>query len=118
MQAKSLGYFGEKVAAQYLGDKGYAILAKNFTVRGGEIDIIAQEKNTLVFVEVKTRSADIFGTGEESFHNLKRHRVHRAIRRYLALKKYQDIPDYRIDLIEIELEGSKKARLRHTKDIE
>ncbi len=53
---------GENAAAEFLKKKGYVILERNFRKGYGEIDIIAVKKGTLVFVEVKTRSSDKFGT--------------------------------------------------------
>jgi putative endonuclease len=56
MSTKDLFHIGEELAAKYLTGKGYNILCKNFRIKGGEIDIIAIDGETLVFVEVKTRS--------------------------------------------------------------
>lgn len=55
------GQAGEARAATFLEGKGYRILARNYRVRGGEIDLVAQDKKTLVFVEVKARSYTAFG---------------------------------------------------------
>jgi putative endonuclease len=61
-----LGKSGEKKAASYLKKKGYQILHMNYRCRFGEIDIIAKQGDTVVFVEVKTRSSDKYGLGYES----------------------------------------------------
>ena len=55
---KNLGDFGESFAADFLLENGYAILERNYKTKAGEIDIIASIGNTLVFVEVKTRSSE------------------------------------------------------------
>lgn len=55
MTHKEMGYLGEDIAAEFLIKLGYEIIERNFTVRGGEIDIIAVDGDTLVFVEVKAR---------------------------------------------------------------
>ena len=58
MNAKQqLGRIGENLASEYLEKQGYLILERNFACRQGEIDIIAREKDEIVFVEVKTRSS-------------------------------------------------------------
>lgn len=62
----SFGRQGEDIAARYLKTKGYKILKQNFYIRGGEIDIIALDKDTLVFIEVKTRASQKYGLPEES----------------------------------------------------
>lgn len=120
MQAKSLGFSGETLAAHFLKSKGYEILANNFTIRGGEIDIIAKDKGIFVFVEVKTRTSDTFGRGEESVDKKKRLRIKRAIERYLNSKTAECDPDYRVDLMEIELDQTtnKLKNINHFEDIE
>lgn len=120
MKAKTLGYSGEALAAHHLESKGYSIVENNFTIRGGEIDLIAREGNTLVFVEVKTRTKDTFGHGDESMNRLKKARLSRTVHRYLYTKIRDPDPDYRVDLIEIELhpETKKLERINHFKDIE
>ncbi|MBI3282497.1 YraN family protein [Candidatus Curtissbacteria bacterium] len=57
MSKTDLGKHGEDIAARYLLKHGYKIIDRNFRIRGGEIDIVAIEKNTLVVVEVKTRTS-------------------------------------------------------------
>lgn len=116
---KSLGFLGENIAANYLQSKGYEILKNNFTVRGGEIDIIAYKSNVFVFVEVKTRTSQTFGSGEENFTFYQKQRIERTIQRYLAKTK-NDNSDYRLDLIDIELNPSTKSlkNIAHFEDIE
>lgn len=96
--------------------KGYEILKNNFTVRGGEIDLITKQDNTLVFVEVKTRTSTSFGYGDESMNRLKIMRIHRAIQRYLG----DGDTDYRVDLVEIQLEPDKNTlkTINHFEDID
>jgi len=120
VKAKTLGYAGETLAAQYLQTKGYQILANNFTIRGGEIDLIAKYKGAFVFVEVKTRTGKSFGEGDESMNGLKKMRLRRAIEQYLNTKIRQPDPDYRADLIEIDLhpETNVIKSLTHFEDIE
>ncbi len=61
-----LGRYGERKACAYLKKQGYRILGTNFRCKAGEVDIIAADHETLVFVEVKTRSSDQFGTPQEA----------------------------------------------------
>lgn len=120
MKPKKLGYDGEDLAAQYLKSKGYEILENNFTVRGGEIDLVARDKNTLVFVEVKTRTGNSFGYGEESVTNIKKLRIRRTIELYLSKQNYKNEPDYRVDIIGIELYPltGKLKNISHIPDID
>ena len=114
-----MGYVGENLAIKYLTNKGYEILDLNFTVRGGEIDIVARDKNILVFVEVKTRTQENFGEGNESMDKHKAIKLMYAIQRYIDSKIKKHNPDYRLDLIEIELyaDGGVK-NINHFEDIE
>ena len=63
---RRLGAFGERLAAAHLEAKGYRIRARNYRCREGEIDIVAQDGDTLVFVEVRTRRGDALGGPAES----------------------------------------------------
>lgn len=120
MKAKALGYAGEALAAQYLQTKGYQILENNFTIRGGEIDLIVKKGRTWIFVEVKTRTENSFGYGDENINQLKKIRLRRTIQRYLDSKIREHDPDYRADLVEITLhpETKKVLHIEHFEDIE
>ena len=61
MQKKELGKKGEEIAIRFLKKKGYRILERNYVCKMGEMDIIAREKDTLAFIEVKTRTSTAFG---------------------------------------------------------
>jgi putative endonuclease len=69
---KTLGCNGEELAAKFLKKKGYRIVARNYKTHIGEIDIIAKEGDTTVFVEVKTRANNSFGYPFESVNKSKR----------------------------------------------
>lgn len=120
VKAKTLGYQGETLAAHFLQNKGYEILRNNFTVRGGEIDLVARNNNVLIFVEVKTRTGESFGHGDESMDRFKRMRMRRAIARYLNETEKNGEGDYRVDLIEIELAPDTQTlkNITHLEDIE
>lgn len=78
-----LGRRGEDAAAEYLSRRGYTILARNFRCRLGELDIVARDGRTLVFVEVRTRLSDKFGLPEESVDTRKKARLQRLALYYL-----------------------------------
>jgi len=80
------GAQGEKLAEQFLRRKGLKILEKNFRIRGGEIDIIAEEGDRTVFVEVKTRSTHSFGSAGESIDYYKRKVLRKTALFYLKKK--------------------------------
>jgi len=124
-ETKSVGEFGETIAANYLAKNGYEILETNFQnsagYRVGEIDIIAREKKTgeLAFVEVKTRRLGSWGSKnpELAVTRSKYQKLFRIIGRYLRRKNMEDAP-HRLDAIAIEIdEYSKKAKLKHLKYI-
>lgn len=82
MNKKETGNFGENVTAYYLEKKGYKILKRNFTVRGGEIDIIAEKDGIIAFVEVKTRAPDPLVNGLEAVTAAKKQRIIRTSEKY------------------------------------
>ena len=69
MDKRYIGDLGEDFAAKTLSDKGYIILSRNYTCRTGEIDIIAKDKDTFVFVEVKTRKNNLYGNHHNPLHH-------------------------------------------------
>jgi putative endonuclease len=73
-----LGRQGEEAAAGFLKENGYRIIMRNYKTRLGEIDIIAQDKETLCFVEVKTRNSDRFGSGFEAISAFKQSQISKA----------------------------------------
>jgi putative endonuclease len=80
----ALGERGEEAAAIHLEALGFRILDRRFRTRAGEIDLVAEEAGTLVFVEVKTRASDRFGSPAEAVDARKRSRLLRAARVYVA----------------------------------
>ena len=101
--AKEIGNYGERVAAAFLRRHGYKVLAKNYLVIGGEIDLICRHKDALVFVEVRTRASDNFGRPIETIGAAKQEALLHASRRYLQLLKRDDIY-YRFDAVEVMLQ--------------
>jgi putative endonuclease len=107
------GTRGEDEAARFLTRSGYAILDKNVRTRAGEIDLVAREGNTLVFVEVKTRR-DMEGDPPQAAVNTrKQNRLGRLAHGYLKLKRIRQTP-CRFDVVSVIFndEGAVKA-IRH-----
>jgi putative endonuclease len=100
---KALGTLGEKKAAEFLRKKKYRIRETNFRCREGEIDIIAQDKDYLVFVEVRTRTGIAFGTPEESVTPAKKEKLVSAALTYL--QTHADSPSlWRFDVVAVEVD--------------
>lgn len=99
----AVGKEGEEIARRYLERKGYAILEQNYKTRRAEIDLIAQirqglfGKSTVVFIEVRTKSSELYGTPEETITKAKRMRLKRNAAAYIHKVKYNGL--YRIDAI-------------------
>jgi putative endonuclease len=81
---KRLGDAGERMAARHLRRRGYRIVARNFRDGGGEIDLVAMDGETLVFVEVKTRRDDAAGAPLEAVDARKQERLRRAAQAFAA----------------------------------
>jgi len=80
---QELAQSGEEAAAGFLKASGYKIIARNYKNKFGEIDIIAREKETWVFVEVKTRRSENFGVPEEAVHGFKQRQISKAALMFL-----------------------------------
>lgn len=106
-----LGNYGEKAACKYLRRHGYKILRKNFTADSAEIDIIAQNSDTLVFVEVKTRNLTALSPDEprpaSAVNPEKQRKIIKAARVYLAFNPTEKRKQF--DIIEV-LVDSKNGR--------
>lgn len=83
MQTKAVGDRGEQAARKFLRRRGYRIITTNYACRAGEIDIIARHGQTLVFVEVRSRSSTAYGTPAETVDAAKQRRIRRAAEQYL-----------------------------------
>ena len=111
MHSRDIGALGEKIAAEYLTGLGYMIRERNFRSREGEIDIIAEKDDFLVFIEVRTRTSNSYGTPEESVTTQKKERLIALAEAYIEDR--DDLPSsWRIDIVAIELGPKRKvARL-------
>ena len=102
----SLGKIGEEMAVTQLKAMKYQILERNYRCPLGEMDIIAQEKGSLVFVEVKTRATKEFGGPAAAVHERKQRQLSRIALLYLNQMKIREVPA-RFDVVAVDLSGSK-----------
>ncbi len=98
---QALGQFGENVAAEELERRGYEILARRYRTRHGEIDIVARDGDTIVFVEVKARATAEFGTAAEAVTAWKQRRLAAMATDYLARSRVAPCP-CRFDVVAID----------------
>jgi putative endonuclease len=108
---QNLGKSGENLAALELESRGYAIIERRYRTAHGEIDIIARDGETIVFVEVRRKSSDEFGTAAESVTPAKQRRVIRMAIAYLALQGLYDRCPVRFDVVAIDDQPDGSARL-------
>jgi putative endonuclease len=108
----SSGRHGEELAVQYLKKKKYQILETNFKFGRGEIDIIARDKETLVFIEVKTRKTTAFGFPEEAVTPRKQNQIRAIARGFLYQKKLKLSP-VRFDVIAVCLRSPQDYSIHH-----
>lgn len=131
MNKQTFGRIGESFAERWLKSRGYGVITANYKGDGGEIDLIAVKRRTLVFVEVKTKSSLTRGEPASHFTPQKAAAMRRAARLFtktagyggrvrsgaLGLPFYRRYKKIRFDLIELLIKDGKDARLIHTKDV-
>ena len=98
--SQTLGLLGEELANSYLARRGYKILLRNYENSLGEIDLIAKERGTLVFIEVKTRSSLSMGSPLESMTFHKRGQIVKSAKYYIKRYGIKDVP-CRFDVVSI-----------------
>ena len=114
--ANPIGILGEDAAVEYLKKKGYRIIERNFRKKYEEIDIIATFSSTLIFIEVKTRTSDSFGTPFEGISSFKLHHLVQLAQFYKQTHK--GLPDdLRIDAVGIVLVNNQVKNLEHLENI-
>lgn len=106
MNNKLTGNYGEDLACEYLKKQGYKILERNYRIRGGEIDIVAKEGDTLVFVEVKARWSHEYGLPSESMTPWKIKYLLKTAMFYVQKIGWGD-KEYRLDFVSIDFADSK-----------
>ena len=110
------GVLGEKIAGRFLRRQGYKILYRNFRGRrGGEIDLICRDRDTLVFIEVKTRTREDFGRPLAAIDQRQRERISRGALAWLRLLDNPDIL-FRFDAVEVMIGEEAKPRVELIRD--
>lgn len=112
-QHNELGKLGEELAVAFLIKKGYKIKAKNWRYLKAEVDIIVQKENTLIAVEVKTRTSDYFGDPQDFITEKKIKLLVMAMNEYVTSKDLN--VEVRFDIIAI-LKNKKETKIKHLKD--
>ena len=113
MNTRRFGIIGEKIAQDYLRNKGYKILETNFYTKRGEIDIIAKKDNYIIFIEVKTRTNMKYGTPAMAVNSIKKKHIKFVAQIYLSLNKTRE-QDVRFDVIEVLIMNG-KCKINHIK---
>lgn len=117
MRAKDvLGREGEEAAAEYLTERGFRILDRNWRCAGGEIDIVAVDRHTLVVCEVKTRSGTRYGTPLEAVGRAKQSRLRRLAVRWVNAHgvRFERI---RIDVLGLLRQGNGEFTVEHVRGV-
>jgi putative endonuclease len=110
---KKLGSKGEKLAAKFLKRKGYRIVHRNYRCRLGEIDIIAKQDDTIIFVEVRTKQTDEFGAPQYSITAAKKGHISKVALWYIKENKLIN-QSCRFDVVAITFsENSRKPDIEH-----
>lgn len=109
MTTTQIGQRGEALAALALERRGMLVVARNWRCAGGEIDIVARDQETWVFVEVKLRGANAYGTPEEAVTARKSERLLRSAEAYLIEQGLDDAA-WRVDVVAIELAPSGRVQ--------
>ena len=111
MDRELLGAYGEIIAVRYLISHGYYIVTTNFDSRIGEIDIVAEDKKYLCFVEVKTRSENSISAPADAVDKAKRERIIATSKSFLKNYKLDRQP--RFDIVEVYFKGDEPDRVNH-----
>lgn len=115
-QRRTTGRQGELLAAEYLRQRGYGIIAANWRCRLGELDLVAHDGVTLVFVEVRTRRSAVVGLAEESVTPAKRRRLIALAMTYLQDLEAEARPwpgPWRIDVVAIRIDHRGRSHINH-----
>ena len=103
LDRRAVGLEGEAVARRYLKDLGFRIVEENFNCPLGEIDLIVEDGDVLVFVEVKTRRSTRFGTPAEAVHARKQRQILRVAEAYMRERRFRG--PCRVDVVAVEFPG-------------
>jgi putative endonuclease len=111
-ERQALGAAGEELAALFLQRLKYRIMARNFRCKGGEVDIIARDGKTLVFVEVKTRRNLAYGVPQSAVTPFKQRQISKAALTWLAKNRLHDAAA-RFDVIAVLFDAAGSSQIEH-----
>jgi len=114
-QNLGVGNRGEELAAAFLERNGFRIVERNFRCKGGEVDIIAKDGKTIVFIEVKSRRTLTYGVPQLAVTPFKQRQISKAALTWLSKKRLHDSPA-RFDVISILLESSYSHQIEHIRN--
>jgi len=117
-QKQNIGKFGEDIAIKYLENHGYKILERNYRKPWGEIDVVAQQSDELVFVEVKTQNQGFEWRPEENVTRHKKRQLSKIINTYLKEHQVYGETDFRVDVLGIIInDKTETAQVEHIQNI-
>jgi len=108
------GDAGERLAASYLVNKGLRILARNYRFENGEVDLVCEDGDELVFVEVKTRTSTLFGDPEEAVTESKQEQIRKVAEGYCEEFRLEE-KFYRFDIVTVMMKDTYNT-VRHLID--
>ena len=112
---QDIGRYGENRAADYLQDRGYEIIDRNWRSREGEIDLVARERDFIVFIEVKTRNGAGFGHPFEAITKDKVARMRRLATDWCSSKQITGLK-VRLDAVSVLISGG-RVSIEHLKEV-
>ena len=116
-KSAEVGKWGEEKATEYLKAKGYKIVARHWTHRIGELDIVAAKNDRIIFVEVKTRTSARFGAPEESIGWSKQEKLRRTANVYMLKHRLNNTP-YQVDSVAVMYDPLlKETTVRHLENV-
>ena len=113
---KELGANGEEAVSQYLQQKGMQVIDRNWRIKGGEIDLVCDDGGAIVFVEVKTRTSNLYGTPFDAITPDTAFRLQRLALAWMAMN-HRWGQDYRIDVAGVWMDGYGACEIEHRKAV-
>lgn len=111
MTSREIGDIGENAVCEFMTKNGYEILERNFTIRGGEIDIIARKNDIIAFVEVKSRKSNSLVSGEEAITKSKKAHIIKTAETYF--NKLSNPCNCRFDVAVVEIADNRVIKLKY-----
>ena len=116
-QKKELGRKGEEIALNFLKEKGYELIARNYRChKFGELDLVMRDGKYLVFVEVRTKKHTVHGTPLETVDYAKRRQIEKMAKLYMTKEKVPENTYCRFDVVGIVLSGNGEPQIEHIQD--